>query len=72
MARLVPKTEGRAAAWVQPVVVVWVWPTAVGAAEARQLTVGAGQAVALAALPGVVCSSAVARALLAPVRLAVE
>ena len=72
MARLVPKAEGRQAVWVQPVVVVWVWSTAVGAAEARQLTVEVGQAVALAALAGVARSSAVARALLAPVRLVVE
>ena len=71
MARLVPKAEGRQAVWVQPVV-VWVWSTAVGAAEARQLTVEVGQVVALAALAGVVRSSAVARALLAPVRLVVE
>jgi hypothetical protein len=56
---------------VQPVVAVWVWSPVVAAAEARQLTVGVGQAE-LAVLPGVACSSAVARALLAPVRLAVE
>jgi hypothetical protein len=60
------------AAWVQSVVAVWVWPTTVAAAEAHLLTVGVGRAAALVALPGVTCSSAVAYALLAPVRLAVE
>jgi len=71
----VTEAAGQQAAWVQPVVAVWVWPTTVAAAEARRLTVGVGQAAALAALAalqGVACSSAVARALLAPVRLAVE
>jgi hypothetical protein len=68
----VPKGKGRQAALVQPVVAAWVWSTAVAAEEARQLTVGVGQAAELAALPGVVRSSAVTRALLAPARRAVE
>jgi len=57
---------------VQSVVAVWVRPTTVAAAEAHPLTVGVGQVAALVTLPGVTCSSAVAYALLAPVRLAVE
>jgi hypothetical protein len=68
----VPEEAGRQAAWVQSVVSVWVRSTAVAAAEARRPTVGVGQAAALVELPGVTCSSAVAHALLAPVRLAVE
>ena len=65
------EAAGRQAAWVQPVVAAWEWPTVVAAAEAHRLIVGVGLAAALAALPGVACSSAVAHALLAPVCLVV-